>query len=72
MVQIAKAQTAILLGHGDAMQAKLAHLGPELTREAVTGVDLGGQRCDLLGGEAGSDVTDGVGGLAKAKIHRGC
>ena len=42
MIQIAKAESAIRLIDGDAVQAKLAHAGPQfITGEPVIGVNFG-------------------------------
>ena len=42
--EIAEPGAAVFLGHGDAEQAELAHLAPELGREDVRAVDLGRHR----------------------------
>ena len=52
MLEVAQAEAAVFLLDGDAVQAELAHLRPQLAREPVLGVDLGGERRDLVGGEA--------------------
>ena len=70
VLEIAEARAAILLLDGDAVQAELAHLGPQLAREAVGLVDLGGDRRHLVGGETLDLVAQGVGGLAQTEIER--
>ena len=50
MLEIAEPEAAVLFVHGDAVQAELAHRGPELVaREPVLGVDPRGQRRDPVG-----------------------
>jgi hypothetical protein len=68
--EIAEARSAELLLDGDAVQAELAHLWPQLTREAVGPVDLGGDRCHLGRGEALDLVAQRVGGLTQAEVER--
>ncbi len=70
MLEIAEARAAEFLLDGDAVQAQLAHLGPQLAREPVGLVDLGGDRRDLGGGEALDLVAQRVGGFAQAEIER--
>src|SRR6185437_2664565 len=69
MLQIAQAEAAIGLLDGDAMQAQLAHLGPQLAGEFVGLVDLRGDRRDLVGGEAGGGFADRIGRLAEAEFQ---
>src|SRR6185437_4688537 len=49
--EIAHAGAAMLLLDGDAVEPERTHLGPELAREAVIAVDLGGERRDLIRSE---------------------
>ena len=70
VLEIAQPRAAILLLDGDAVQAELAHLGPQLAREAVGLVDLGGDRRHLVGGETLDLLAQGIGGLAQAEIER--
>ena len=51
MREIAHAGAAVFLLDRDAVQAERAHLGPQLDRETVGPVDLGGERRDLVLGE---------------------
>ena len=59
----------MLLLDRDAVQAEFAHLRPQLAREAVGPVDLGGDRRDLVGGEALDLLAQRLGGLAEAEIE---
>ena len=52
MREVAEPRAAVALGHGDAEQALLAELRPQVARELVAAIDLGGARGDLLRGEA--------------------
>ena len=49
MLEIAEAEPAILLLDRDPVQPELAHLRPQMPREFVLLVDLGGDRRDLVG-----------------------
>ena len=69
MLEIAEAGAAIFLLDRDAVQAERADLRPEVARELVGAVDLGGARRDLVGGEVGDRLADGVGGLAEVEIE---
>jgi hypothetical protein len=71
VLEIAQAEAAELFLHRDAVQAELAHLGPQLAREFVGAVDLLGQRRNAVGREAGGGLADRVGGLAEAEIQSG-
>ncbi len=71
VLEVAEAKAAPVLLDGDPVQAELAHLGPELARELVGGVDLGGERGDAVGGETRGRLADGVGGLAEPEVHAG-
>ncbi len=51
MREVAHAGAAIFLLDGDAVQAERAHFGPQLDREAVGPVDLGGERRDTVLGK---------------------
>ena len=46
---------AVFLLDGDAEDAERAHLAPQIRREFVDAVDLGGARRDLVRGEAPTD-----------------
>ena len=69
MREIAQPGAAVLLLDGDAEQAELAHLRPQIAREGVGAVDLVGARRDLVGREAAHAVAQHVGGLAEAEIE---
>ena len=71
MLQIAQAQAAIRLVHGDAVQAKRAHGGPQVAGEPVLGVDLSRQRGDMIGGKTGGAFADHVRMLAQSEIEVG-
>mgnify|MGYP003718206925 CR=1 FL=1 len=72
MFEIAETEPAILFAHGDAVQAQLAHLLPQLgARKIILAVDLLGQRGDLFIGEAGHAVADHLGAFAKLEIEIG-
>ena len=69
VLEIAEPGSAPFLLDGDAVQAELAELGPEVARKGVAAVDLVGARRDLVGGEAAHAVAQHVGGLAQAEIE---
>ena len=71
MLEIAQAGAAVGLGHGDAEQAQIAELAPQITGEFIVGVNRRGARRDLVGGEAAHGIADHVGGLAEAEIEGG-
>ena len=50
--EVAEPGAAPFLFDRDAVQPKLAELGPEVAREGVAAVDLVGARCDPVGGKA--------------------
>jgi hypothetical protein len=58
MIEIAEAQPAPFLLHGDAVQAERAHRLPQFAREAVLAVDFGGERHDLFVGKAARRLAD--------------
>ena len=64
MLEIAEAEAAIFLLDSNAVQA-IRHLRPQLAREPVLRVDLGGQQRDLVGGEAPRRLADRVRHLAE-------
>ena len=69
MLEIAQARAAIFLLDGDAVQAELAHLGPQLAREAVGLVELWAIGATCFGGKALHLVAQRVGGLAQAEVE---
>ncbi|MNQ42796.1 hypothetical protein D3C85_565040 [compost metagenome] len=67
MGQIAEAHPVILFRHRDAVQPELTHLWPEVAREGVALVNLGGaRRYDLL-----AEGLDLLGQGAEGFIHQG-
>jgi len=70
MGKIAHPGPAELFGHGDAQKAKLAHLAPELRREAVGAVDLRGHRLDAALRPTVDHLAQGVHILAQIERHR--
>jgi len=58
MFQITEAKAAISLLHGDAVQAKRAHFGPQVAREPVPGIDLRRQRRDAIGSKTRRRLAD--------------
>ena len=70
VLEIAEARAAVLLLDRDAVQAERAHLRPQLARERVGLVDLGGNRRDLVGGERAHRVAQLVGRFAEAEVER--
>ena len=71
MGEVAHAEPAVFLGHGDSQQADLAHLRPQLHREGVGAVDLGGQRLHLLLRPAMGRVADRLDVLAERESQGG-
>ncbi len=71
MGEIAHRGAAELLLDGDAVQAKFAHLGPELARELVRAVDLGGEWRDLVRRKVAHAVAQLIDIGAEIEIERG-
>src|SRR5690606_27549464 len=71
ILQVAQAQAAVVLLHGDAVQARIAHLRPEFAAKGVGAVDRGRAGRDLGGGEAPRRLANGLGGLAEPEIEGG-
>ncbi len=71
MLEIAEAEAAILFRDGDPVQPELAHLRPQIAREFVLLVDLGGDRRDLLAREPLGGFADRVGHFAEFEIEGG-
>ena len=69
MRQIAQANAAIGFGHSDAVQAQFAHLGPQIAREYVGGVDLGGAWRDFGGRKGAHRIAQHVDGLTLREIQ---
>ena len=70
VLEIAQPRAAVLLLDRDAVQAEIAHPGPQLAREAVGLVDLRRDRRHFRRGEALDLVAQRVGGLAEAEVER--
>src|ERR1700724_1176749 len=64
MLEIAEASAAILLLDGNPVQSERADLRPEIARELVALVDLGGARRDLVAGKVLHRLADRIRGLA--------
>ena len=69
VLEIAQARPAILLLDGDAVQAERADLGPEIARELIAAVDLGGTRRDLVLRERMHRLADRIRGLAEVEVE---
>ena len=68
MLEIAEAKPAIFLLDGDPVEPELAHLRPQVAREFVLLVDLGGDRRDLVAREPLGRVADRVGHFAEVEF----
>jgi hypothetical protein len=69
--QVAHVGAAVLLGHGDAQHAQLAHLAPQVHRELVAAVDLGRARRDLGLGKVAHRVAQRVDVFAELEVQAG-
>ena len=67
--QVAHAGAAVVLGDGDAEQAEIAQLPPEVGGEGVLAVDLGRERCDLAGRRRRARVAQHLDGLAEIVVQ---
>src|SRR5579883_718544 len=71
--EIAEPGAPPALRHGDAEEAELPERGPEVARELILAIDLGGARRDVLRREAMHLLTDLLDTLAEAEIAlQGC
>jgi hypothetical protein len=70
MGEVTHIRAAMLFFDGDAVQPERAHLGPELTREFVGAVYLGGERRDLIVGKAADGVAQLIDLGAEIEIER--
>ncbi|OIQ66570.1 hypothetical protein GALL_518560 [mine drainage metagenome] len=68
---VAHAGAAVGLGHGHAEQAQVAELAPQVHRELVGAVDLGGARCDLLVRKVAHGLAQGSDVLAELEVQSG-
>jgi hypothetical protein len=69
VLEVAEPGAAPLLLDGNAVNAELAKLRPEVAWEGIAAVDLVGPRRDLVGGEVAHAVAQHVGGLAQPEIE---
>src|SRR5262249_55120488 len=60
VLEIAEPKPAELLGHRDAMHAQLAKLGPQIARESVAAMDLGGARRNACSPEAADALAQHI------------
>ena len=71
MLEIAQSQAAPGLLHRDAVQAEFPHLRPQVAREGVGLVDLGGQGRDVVGGEPRGCIANGLSRVAEGEVEGG-
>ena len=71
MLEIAQAKSAPFFLDGDSVKAELTHLRPKFDRKAVRLIDLGGDRRDLVAGEALGGVADRVRHFAQVEFQAG-
>jgi hypothetical protein len=71
MLEIAHACAAVIFFHGDAEDAEVAHLAPQIVGEIVLPVDVGGAWRDLVAGEAHDRIAKHVGGVAECEVETG-
>ena len=72
VLEIAEPGAAVFLLDRDAVQAERAQLRPQVARECVAAVDLGGARRDLGRRRSARDgVAHHVGGFAEVEIEAG-
>ena len=69
--EVAHRRAAVLLLDGDAEQAQVAHLAPEVGRKLVGAVDLGSARRDLVRGELPHGRAQHVDRVAVVEVDRG-
>jgi len=67
--QIAHAGAAVGVLDGDAEQAQIAHLAPEVRWEGIVAVDSSGARRDLVGRECLHLAAQHVHGFAKVEVQ---
>jgi hypothetical protein len=70
VLEVAHAGAAVLVLDGDAEQAHVAELAPQVGRELVVDVDRRGTRRDLVAGESVHRIAKHVGGLAEVEVQR--
>jgi hypothetical protein len=68
--EVAHVAAAVLLLHRDAEQAHVAELAPQVGREFVVAVDLGGARRDFLLAHLVNRVAQHVDVFAEAEVER--
>jgi len=71
MGQVAQAGTAVFFGHGNAQQAHVTELAPQVGGEQVVDVDLCRARRNLLGHEGLHLVAQHVDGFAEGEVQGG-
>src|SRR5947209_6070153 len=71
MFEIAETGAAKLFFDRDSVQADRTHFRPEVARELVGAVDLGGARRNLILGEITCGRADHLGGLAEVEVEAG-
>jgi hypothetical protein len=69
VLEIAEPEPAELLRHRDAVHAELAKLGPQIAREGIAAIDLGGARRDARGREAAHALAQHVRGFPQPEIE---
>ncbi len=69
MRQVAEVRTAVLAADGDAQQAQFTELGPQITRELVVLIYLGGPGGNPVGRESAYCCAQQVEVFAQAKIE---
>ena len=69
MLEIAEPRAAIFLLDGNPVQAEVAEFRPQVARELVALVDLGGARRDLMRREVADGLANRVRGLAEIEIE---
>ena len=69
VLEIAEPRAAIFLFDGNAVQAERADFRPEVARELIALVDLGGPRRDLVAGEILHGLADRVRGFAEIEVE---
>ncbi len=71
MRQIAHARAAIGLGHGDAQQAQVAELAPQIHRKLIGAVDFGGARGNFLLGKVAHGLAQSSDVFAELEVQSG-
>jgi len=69
MGQVTQAGAAVFFGHGNAQQAHVTELAPQVGGEQVVTVDLSRARRDLLGHEGLHLVAQHVDGFTEGEVQ---